>query len=132
MIRFGSGTPSITGERAPCFVALQNPHPMRYAVAGLDAVVIGTLARKPHVRRVRLALALAAHADPALDALFPRLGPCGFCGPQFDQRHRVIDAIAGRLEGGEGREEAAGDYGLPVAAVDVIAAWAKRWPGAWG
>jgi len=92
----------------------------------------GTLARKPHVRRVRLALALAAHADPALDALFPRLGPCGFCGPQFDQRHRVIDAIAGRLEGGEGREEAAGDYGLPVAAVDVIAAWAKRWPGAWG
>jgi hypothetical protein len=92
----------------------------------------GVPAGKPHKRRVKLALALAAHADPLLDASFPRVGPCGFCGPQFDQRHRVIDAIAGRLEGGEGREEAAGDYGLPVAAVDVIAAWAKRWPGAWG
>lgn len=92
----------------------------------------GAFTRKPHLRRARLAVALAAHADPSLDAFFPRLGACGFCGPQFDQRHRVIDAIAGRLEGGEGREEAAGDYGLPVAAVDVIAAWAKRWPGAWG
>jgi hypothetical protein len=92
----------------------------------------GTLARKPHVRRVRLATALAAHADPALDAHFPRHGPCGLCGvPGLGARHRVIDAIAGRLEGGEGPEDVAADYGLPPEAIDVITKWMRKWPSAW-
>jgi hypothetical protein len=91
----------------------------------------GTLARKPHLRRVRLALALAAHADPALDAFFPRLGACGFCGPRFDQRHRVIDGIAGMLAAGEDPEVVAEEFGRTPEAVDVVMAWAKRWPGAW-
>jgi hypothetical protein len=47
LIRFGHGTPSFTGDRGPAFVALTNSHPMRFSVAGADAVVIGGLAYKP-------------------------------------------------------------------------------------
>jgi hypothetical protein len=90
----------------------------------------GTPARKPHVRRVRLATALAAHADPALDALFPKVGPCGFCG-LFDQRHRVIDAMAGMLAAGEDPEVVAEEFGRTPEAMQAVREWAKRWPGAW-
>ena len=91
----------------------------------------GAFTRKPHLRRVRLAVALAAHADPALDAFFPRLGACGFCGPRFDQRHRVIDGIAGMLAAGEDPEVVAEEHGAGPEAVRMVAAWAERWPGAW-
>lgn len=74
---------------------------------------------------------LAAHADPALDAFFPRLGPCGICGVAgLDQRHRVVDAIAGRLAAGEDPGEVAADYGLSLDAVQAVAAWSARWPEA--
>lgn len=77
-------------------------------------------------------LIIEAHADPALDEHFPRVGPCGLCGtPGLDQRHRVVDAIAGRLDAGEGPEEVAGDYLLSVEAVEAVEAWAAKWPGAW-
>lgn len=88
---------------------------------------------EPHIARWKLATVLEGHADPALDEYFPRIGPCGLCGvPGLDQRHRVIDAIAGRLAAGEGLEEAADDYGLTVEAVQCVEAWAQQWPGAWG
>jgi hypothetical protein len=92
-------------------------------------------ARKPHAERVRLARAVAAHADPALDA-FPELGPvspCGLCGtPGLPQRHRMVDAIAGRLEAGEGEQEVAADYLFGPEVAEAVKAWMTRWPGAWG
>lgn len=91
------------------------------------------LAGRPHKQRVSLAFAVAAHADPALGAFFPPIGPCGICGvPGMPQRHRVVDAIAGGLEAGEGDEDVAVDYGLPMAAMEAVRAWMARWPGAWG
>lgn len=83
---------------------------------------------------MKLARVLAGHADPALDEWFPRLGPCGLCGtPGLDQRHRVVDAIAGRLAaGGEPCDVIAADYGVSDAAVMAVLLWAAKWPGAWG
>lgn len=99
---------------------------------GQDCTTRSGRPARPHARRARLALVLAADADPALDAYFPRLGPCGICGtPGLDQRHRVVDAIAERLAAGEGPEEVAEDYGLTVGAAEAVLAWAARWPGAW-
>jgi hypothetical protein len=70
---------------------------------------------------VRLATAIAAHADRALDEFFPLVGPCGLCGvPGLPQRHRVVDAIAGRLAAGEDPGVVAEDYGLPFAAVEAV------------
>jgi hypothetical protein len=87
-------------------------------------------AARPHKARVRLALVLAAHSDPALDAFFPRAGGCGLCGtPGLDQRHRVIDAIAEHLECGETPEDVAGEFGVSAEAAEAVAAWAARWPG---
>jgi hypothetical protein len=87
-----------------------------------------------HQPRRRLALAVAAHADPALDA-WPQLGPvspCGICGcPELPQRHRMVDAIAERMAAGELPEDMADDYRLPLDAVRTVQAWAARWPGAW-
>ena len=89
-------------------------------------------AARPHKARVRLALAVAAHADPSLDVFFPRLGPCGLCGtPGLDQRHRVIDAMAGRMAAGESVADVAGDYDEPEEAVLAVARWAMKWPEAW-
>jgi hypothetical protein len=79
------------------------------------------------------ALAAAAHADPALDA-YPELGPvspCGLCGSGLPQRHRMVDAIAGRLAAGEGEEDVAADYLFSLEVVAAIRAWMVRWPGAW-
>lgn len=95
----------------------------------------GVFAHKPHMRRIkaaRLAMAVQAHADPALDPWFPRAGPCGLCGvPGLLSRHRVVDAIAGRLAAGEEPEDLAGDYRVSVDAARAVAAWAAKWPGAW-
>ena len=91
-------------------------------------------AARPHKARVKLALVLAAHADPVLGA-FPELGPvtpCGLCGtPGLPQRHRIVDAIAGRLAAGEGPDALEADYNLLPDAVEAVAAWSARWPGAW-
>lgn len=90
-----------------------------------------TLATRPHVRRVRLALVLAAHDDAALDEFFPKLGPCGLCNVAgLDQRHRVVDAIAEQLAAGEDADDVATDYGVTRDAVHAVSAWAARWPGA--
>lgn len=92
----------------------------------------GRYDRKPHAPRVRLAFVLAAHADPALDAFFPRRGRCGLCWtPGLDQRHRVVDGIAGMLAAGEDPEVTAEEHLVPPEAVEAVQAWAKRWPGAW-
>lgn len=102
------------------------------ALPGQRCMMISDWARKPHKVRVRLALALAAHADPALDQWFPRLGPCGICGrPGLDQRHRVIDAMAGRMAAGESVEDVADDYDHPAEAVQAVLMWAMRWPDVW-
>jgi hypothetical protein len=95
-------------------------------------MMVSRYARKPHAVRVKLALVLAAHADPALDAFFPPLGPCGICStPGLDQRHRVVDAIAERLAAEEDPEDTAGEYGVGTEAVEAVALWMIRWPGAW-
>lgn len=88
---------------------------------------------RPHKGRLRAALAMAAHADPALDA-FPGLGPvspCGLCGSGLPQRHRVVDAIAGHLAAGEAPEDLAEEYGVSRRAVRAVALVMARWPGEW-
>jgi hypothetical protein len=85
--------------------------------------------RRPHAARTRFALEMAAHSDPALDA-FPGFGPtspCGICGSGLPQRHRVVDAIAGRLAAGESEEEVAADYDLPLEAARLVGEWARKW-----
>jgi hypothetical protein len=102
------------------------------AKPGQRCMMLSDWARKPHRARVKLATAVAAHADPALDA-YPGFGPaspCGFCGV-LPQRHRVVDAIAGMLAGGEDPEVVAEDYGVSMEAVEAVHGWAARWPGAW-
>ncbi len=102
------------------------------AKPGQRCMALCDWARKPHARRVRLAFALTAHADSALDAFFPRLGPCGVCGtPGLDQRHRMIDAVAEHLAAGEDPDDVAFELALPVGAVLAVGEWAARWPGAW-
>lgn len=85
---------------------------------------------RPHKARTDLARLVASHADPVLDE-FPELGPvtgCGICGtPGLPQRHRMVDAIAGRVAAGEDEEDVAADYHLPVAAVLVVTDWDRRW-----
>ena len=91
-----------------------------------------TLAKRPHKRRVRLALAVAAHADPALDEFFPHHGACGICNiPGLGARHRTIDGIAGMLAAGEDPDVTAEEHGTSPEAVETIALWMVRWPGAW-
>ena len=92
----------------------------------------GTGSQRPHAMRRKLALVLAAHADPALDAFFSHHGACGLCGvPGLGARHRVIDAIAGMLEAGEDPDVTADEHGVSRDAVDAVMAWSRRWPGAW-
>jgi len=95
-------------------------------------MMVSDWARKPHKARVKLAVVLAAHADPALDEFFPHHGPCLLCGtPGLGARHRVIDAIAGQLAAGEDPEVVAMEMDRTDEAVAAVAAWAQRWPGAW-
>ena len=102
------------------------------AEPGQKCMTYSDWARKPHGVRLKLALVLAAHADPALDAFFAPHGPCLLCGtPGLGARHRVIDAIAGMLEAGEDPDEVAEDYAVSLDAVQAVSAWSSRWPGAW-
>ena len=55
----------------------------------------------------------------------PKIGPCLICGqPGVDQRHRVLDAVADLLAGGEHPVDVAEDYGIPV---DVVEAVGRVW-----
>lgn len=102
------------------------------AKPGQRCMALSDYARKPHRARQRLAWALAAHSDPALDQFWPRVGPCLVCGtPGLDQRHRVVDAIAGMIAVGEDLETVAREHGVMVEAVRAVEAWTRRWPGAW-
>jgi hypothetical protein len=99
---------------------------------GQRCMMVSYWARKPHAVRIRLALVLAAHADPALDEFFPHHGPCLLCGVEgLGARHRVIDAIAGSLAAGDDPEALAMDYARPLEAMQAVAEWSERWPGAW-
>jgi uncharacterized protein (DUF433 family) len=46
----------------------------------------------------------------------------------MDQRHRVIEAIADRVNAGEGEQDVATDYDVPVEAVRACAEWVKVHP----
>jgi hypothetical protein len=102
--------------------------------AGMRCGSISGFARRPHKRRVRLARIIAGHNDPALDALWPKRGPCGLCGTSgLDQRHRVIDSIASYIAADQGDTDAdlAEEFGVAAEAVAVVRAWAVRHPEAW-
>lgn len=91
-----------------------------------------TRARTPHGSRRRLAVVLAAHADPALDRFFARTGQCGLCGtPGLDARHRRVDGIAGMLAAGEDPVVVAEEYGTTMGGIEAVQEWVNRWPGAW-
>lgn len=72
-----------------------------------------------------------AHADPALDAHFPMVNPCGLCGSGLPQRHRMVDAIAGALEAGETEQDVMDELGVSLDAVIAVTLWMNRYPGAW-
>lgn len=87
----------------------------------------GRPASKPHRARV----VVTAHQDSALDIWFPSLGPCLLCGPRLDQRHRVVDGIAGMLAADEDPDVVAGEHGVSQEAVGAVAGWMEKWPGVW-
>ena len=71
---------------------------------------------------------MSAQPEP-VDRWFKRLGPCGVCGtPGADQRHRVIEAIAGAVNAGDGEEDVAADYNVPVEAVQACIRWVREHP----
>ncbi len=53
-------------------------------------------------------------------AEIPERGPCGICGDP-DARHRVLDAIAGMVRGGDDAASVAADYGVSVRVVEWAA-----------
>lgn len=125
-------------EGAPVTVTLGTFNPLNVECPfcgnppGMKCGSVSGWSRKPHLRRVKLALQLAAHADPSLDPWFKMRNQCQLCGtPGLPQRHRVVDAIAGCLEAGEGETDVAADMGVSLDAVMAVQAWAIRWPGAW-
>ena len=64
-----------------------------------------------------------------VDRWFKRLGQCGICGVRgADQRHRIIEAIAGRVDAGEDEAQVAWDYGVPVEAVAACLEWVREHP----
>jgi hypothetical protein len=65
--------------------------------------------------------------DPVIDAAFPPLGPCGLCGSGLDQRHRMLDAIAGAVAAGEDEGVVADDYGTTVEVVRAVASSRPYW-----
>jgi hypothetical protein len=63
-----------------------------------------------------------SHRDAALALIseeLPYRGPCGICGA-IDARHRLIDAVTGRLAAGESVYEVAWDYGLCVGTIEAM------------
>jgi hypothetical protein len=67
--------------------------------------------------------------QPVPDWVTPILGPgspCLICGvPRADQRHRILDTMAERIQAGEPRGSVADDYEVPLWFVDRVAA---EWP----
>lgn len=53
------------------------------------------------------------------DLTGPERGPCGLCG-HHDARHRVYDAIQGRVEAGDDVASTADDYNLTADTVQAI------------
>lgn len=88
------------------------------------------LPSRSHKVRKGDALAVAAHSDLVLDEHFPLRSPCGCCG-WLPQRHRRVDGIAGMLAAGEDWDVAAEEHGVPFGAVESVARWMVKWPGAW-
>lgn len=87
-----------------------------------------------HKVRRHDALAVAAHADAALDEHFPLTTPCLICGvPGMPQRHRVVDSIAGAIAADQGDTDAdlAEESGVSAEAVRAVRLWMERWAGAW-
>jgi hypothetical protein len=71
---------------------------------------------------------MAETADP-VDRWFPARGQCQVCSvPGVDQRHRVIEAIADMVKAGDGEEDVAADYGVPVEAVRACVRWVAEHP----
>lgn len=58
-------------------------------------------------------------AEPRYDLVGPGRGPCGLCG-HSDARHRLYDAIQGRVEAGDDVESTASDFGLTADTVQAI------------
>ena len=54
-----------------------------------------------------------------LDKHLPPRGPCAFCGGP-DARHRIVDAIRGRVKAGDSTHSVARDYDLTVAVVNRL------------
>jgi hypothetical protein len=63
---------------------------------------------------------------PTIDAKWPYCGPCAFCGCA-DKRHRLFDAMRGRVRAGESRKSVAEDYGCSMDALLAVLA-PKRCP----
>jgi len=71
----------------------------------------------------------AAQQPDPIDQWFPRRGQCQICGtPGADQRHRVIEAIAGAVSAGDGEQDVAADYGVPAEAVRECLRWVREHP----
>lgn len=78
-----------------------------------------------HAPRRQMSLELAALADPALDPWFSAEHG------HPDWRRAIVTGIAGRAAAREDAVMTAADFEVPLAAVEAVAAWATRWPGAW-
>lgn len=57
-------------------------------------------------------------SDTPLDQLWPKRGPCAFCGGP-DARHRTFDAITGRFMAGDSIAALADDYEISRLAVEL-------------
>jgi len=71
---------------------------------------------------------VSTQPDP-IGQWFPCLGPCLICStPGADQHHRVIEAIASAVNAGDGEEDVAADYNVPVEAVRACLVWVREHP----
>ena len=62
----------------------------------------------------------ATDYPPWIDEVIPYHGECGFCGA-YDARHRVLEAISGRVLAGDSPESVAADYNYPIRFVKQVA-----------
>lgn len=67
---------------------------------------------------------------PDIEAVMGTGSECLICGGP-DSRHRVLDAITGRVRAGDSEEDVAADYEYPLEVVDrIVACWdddTQRW-----